>query len=109
MQGYADLLGDRMLRERVRLLIVSYLASREKGEAPFTELRDVLNLTSGNLSIQLKTLCDAEYISIKKEFRHGKPFTRAILSSKGGAALRKYMEEIEKVATLLKGQASQEK
>ena len=95
-----SLVNDKVIHERARLLILTYLASSVVKAVPFSELRDSLSFSAGNLSIQLKTLEEAGYISITKEFKDNKPLTRASLSAKGGAALKRYFEEMD---SLIKG------
>ena len=47
---------DKIIHERARLLILTYLASRKEQEVSFNELQEQLSFSSGNLSIQLKKL-----------------------------------------------------
>ena len=47
---------DKVIHERSRLRILTFLASSVSGEVAFTELRDALGLSAGNLSVQLRTL-----------------------------------------------------
>jgi DNA-binding MarR family transcriptional regulator len=86
---------DRVIHERARLIILSYLASSTGPEVAFTELRDELGFTAGNLSIQLRTLAEAGYVRIEKRFRDNRPFTGASLTTAGGTALSSYLGEIE--------------
>ena len=90
-----SLVNDKIIHERSRLLILSYLASAGKKEVPFSELRDTFDFTSGNLSVQLKTLKDSGYIAITKTFKDNKPLTRASITARGGAALKQYLGEME--------------
>jgi DNA-binding MarR family transcriptional regulator len=92
---FGSLVNDKIIRERARLLILSYLASRDAHAVTFGALREALDFTPGNLSVQLKTLADAGYIAITKEFRDNKPLTQASITAKGGAALKHYMEEMD--------------
>jgi DNA-binding MarR family transcriptional regulator len=92
---FSSLANDKIIHERARLLILSYLASRNEGRIPFGELKDALEFTSGNLSIQLKTLKDYGYIAITKVFKDNKPLTRVAITSKGGQALKRYLGEME--------------
>ena len=57
---------DSLIHERVRLGIVSALAGHER--LAFTELRDALGLTDGNLSVHARKLEDAGYIASHKSF-----------------------------------------
>ena len=94
---------DRVIHERARLVILSYLASAGEREVPFTELRDELAFSAGNLSIQLKVLTEAGYIRVEKRFRERKPFTGATLTAEGGIALSAYLREIEVLIDSIRG------
>jgi DNA-binding MarR family transcriptional regulator len=54
--------------------------------ADFTELKDVLEVTQGNLSIHLRKLEEAGYVAIDKSFVGRKPLTRVRLTEAGRAA-----------------------
>jgi DNA-binding MarR family transcriptional regulator len=92
---FGSLATDRIIHERARLLILSYLASSDARAVAFGEIRDKLEFTAGNLSVQLRTLEEAGYISITKEFKDNKPLTRASLTAKGSAALKLYVEQMD--------------
>jgi DNA-binding MarR family transcriptional regulator len=98
--AFSSLVNDKIIRERARLLILTYLASSEVKAVAFSDLRDSLGFSAGNLSIQLKTLEEAGYISITKEFKDKKPLTRASISAKGSTALKRYIAEMD---SLIKG------
>ncbi|MGB7567097.1 MAG: transcriptional regulator [Chitinivibrionales bacterium] len=98
--GIGSLVNDRIIHERARLLILTYLASSDVKAVPFSGLKDALDFTAGNLSIQLKTLMEAGYVSITKEFKDNKPLTRAFITAKGSAALKRYIGEMD---SLIKG------
>ncbi len=95
---------DKIIHERARLMILTYLASSEETEASFNELKEGLDLTSGNLSVQLKTLEEAGFVSIKKEFRGNKPYTGVSITAEGAEALSSYLSEMESLIRSLKGQ-----
>jgi len=80
---------DDVIHGRVRLGIVAYLASAEV--ADFTELKDVLEVTQGNLSIHLRKLEEAGYVAIDKSFVGRKPLTRVRLTDTGRAAFSSYL------------------
>ena len=94
---YRDLISDKIIHERARLLIVSYLAGSEKPSVPFMELRKAMDLSRGNLSIQLGTLEAALYVTIEKKFVGKKPQTLVSLTEKGREAMRLYLDEMEAV------------
>jgi DNA-binding MarR family transcriptional regulator len=86
---------DDVIHGRLRLGVMAYLAKAEV--ASFNELKTVLQVTQGNLSIQLRKLEDAGYIAIDKSFLRRKPLTRARLTSAGRKAFRNYLEAIGKL------------
>jgi DNA-binding MarR family transcriptional regulator len=92
---FGSLASDKIIHERARLIILSFLASHDAKTVSFGEIRDALDFTSGNLSVQLKTLEEAQYITITKEFRDNKPLTQASLTAKGSAALKRYVEQMD--------------
>jgi DNA-binding MarR family transcriptional regulator len=94
---------DRVVHEPARLSILSRLASADGGVAPFTELRDGLGLTAGNLSVQLRNLEEAGYVEISKTFRGQKPYTELRITAKGEEALGSYLSRMESLIASLKG------
>lgn len=93
---------DKVIHERARLVILTYLASGKSGRAEFTELKEVLDFTAGNLSVQLRNLEEAGYVAIEKSFRDNKPLTEAVLTPEGDRALREYLDEMEQLIGSLK-------
>lgn len=91
--GLADLGRiDDIIHGRVRLGIMVYLADAES--ADFTELKSVLEVTQGNLSVHLKKLEEAGYVMIDKSFRDNKPLTRASITKEGRKAFAAYLEAL---------------
>ena len=84
---------DRLLHEPARLSIASVLASRK--DATFTELRELLSMTDGNLSVHLRALEDAGYVAVTKAFVDRRPRTTAKLSRKGRSALERHFNQLE--------------
>ena len=95
---------DDVIHGRMRLGIMAYLASAEV--ADFNELKRVLDATQGNLSIHLRKLEDAGYITIEKSFLGRKPLTRARLSPAGRVAFAEYLDAIAKLVDAAGGVAS---
>lgn len=93
---------DKMIHERVRLLILSYLASSTEKKIPFNELKDSLELTAGNLSVQLKNLEDAGYIKIFKKIKDNKPETSVSLTPAGLESLMEYLQQMEGLINKIK-------
>ena len=93
---------NKIIHEQARLLILTYLTSNEKKEISFNELQEKLEFTSGNLSIQLKKLNEAQYVKINKTFKDNKPYTTVLITPRGAKALNSYIEEMEGIIRTLK-------
>jgi len=86
---------DRVIHERARMAIVSVLAATP--EMSFTEIRDTLNMTDGNLSVQIKTLQEAGYLAVTKSFQESRPRTTCSLTAAGRKAFAGYVETLGKI------------
>jgi DNA-binding HxlR family transcriptional regulator len=100
---------DKVIHERARLIILAYLSSSVNPSVGFTELREKLELSAGNLSIQLRTLEGAGYVKIAKSFVEKKPNTSVRLTAKGHSALNGYLREMEQIMRRLKPRAKAQK
>jgi DNA-binding MarR family transcriptional regulator len=86
---------DQLIHERVRLGIVSVLAVN--GSLTFTELRDLLGTTDGNLSAHARRLEDAGYVLCRKSFEGRTPRTDYALTAQGRRALASYLDHMEAI------------
>ena len=86
---------DPLIHERVRLGIVSALAVN--GTMPFTDLRDLLGTTDGNLSAHARRLEDAGYVLCHKSFEGRTPRTDFELTGRGRSALQGYLDHMEAI------------
>ncbi len=84
---------DRLIHERIRLGIVSALATNES--LSFNDLKRVLKTTDGNLSVHARKLEEAEYISCVKFFEGRVPRTEYRLTATGRRALTEYLDQME--------------
>ncbi len=84
---------DRLIHERVRLGIVSALAVNEK--LSFNDLKALLKITDGNLSVHARKLEDAAYVSCTKSFEGRVPRTEYRLATPGRRALERYLDHME--------------
>ena len=99
---------DKVIHERARLMILTYLAGLEgRSLASFQEIKDALEMTSGNLSVQLKNLEQAGYIAIEKRFEDNRPVTEARLTREGQKALTQYLDEMERIIQAARGNAAE--
>jgi DNA-binding MarR family transcriptional regulator len=86
---------DPLIHVPTRLRIVATLAALPDGDAlSFTRLQDMLELTPGNLIIQLRKLEDAGYLSSEKTRNGSGQKTTVALTSKGRAALGAYTQAL---------------
>jgi DNA-binding MarR family transcriptional regulator len=86
---------DDVIHGRLRLGVMAYLANAEV--ADFNELKSVLDVTQGNLSVQLRTLEAAGYVAIEKGYLGRKPRTQARITPAGRKAFAAYLEALSKV------------
>jgi DNA-binding PadR family transcriptional regulator len=86
---------DPLIHVPTRLKIVATLAALPDGDAlSFTRLQDMLELTPGNLIIQLRKLEEADYISSQKTGSGSGKKTTVALTKKGRAALGAYIQAL---------------
>jgi DNA-binding MarR family transcriptional regulator len=86
---------DRVIHEKGRLAIMSTLAATP--ELSFTELRDVLSMTDGNLTTHIRTLQEAGYVSVTKSFQNNRPLTTCALTAAGRKAFTSYINLLEQI------------
>ena len=86
---------DPVIHERVRLGIISALAVNE--ELSFNDLKKLLEITDGNLSVHARKLEDAGYVRCSKSFVGRQPRTEYKLTAPGRRALERYLEQMESV------------
>jgi DNA-binding MarR family transcriptional regulator len=86
---------DRVIHERGRLAIMSMLAASP--DLSFTELRDTLEMTDGNLTTHVRTLQEAGYVSIAKSLRNRRPLTTVSLTETGRRAFATYIALLEQI------------
>lgn len=84
---------DKVIHERMRLGIVSALAANEK--LSFTDLKNLLNTTDGNISVHARKLEDAGYVTCAKSFNGRVPLTEYSITPEGRAALERYLNHME--------------
>jgi DNA-binding MarR family transcriptional regulator len=84
---------DRLIHERTRLAIISSLAVNTS--LTFSELKELLGASDGNLSVHARKLEDAGYVSCTKSFAGRMPKTEYRLTPSGRRALEKYLNHME--------------
>ena len=86
---------DPVIHERVRLGIISALAVND--ELSFNDLKKLLDITDGNLSVHARKLEVAGYVKCSKSFVGRQPRTAFKLTAAGKRALESYLEQMESV------------
>lgn len=77
------------------MAIMSLLAASE--DLSFTELRETLAMTDGNLSMHIRTLQEAGYVAVTKSVQNRRPLTTCNLTSQGRAAFKTYIDLLEQI------------
>jgi predicted ArsR family transcriptional regulator len=93
---------DRVIHEKGRLGIMSLLAASP--QLAFTELRDTLNMTDGNITAHLRTLQESGYVAVTKSFQSGRPLTTFALTAQGRKAFATYIDLLEQIVQQSKGE-----
>ncbi len=92
---------NEIIHQPVRLRIMAVLVTLEQGgEVDFTYLRDLLEVTDGNLGAHLRKLEEAGYIAVNKTFVDRKPRTFVGATAAGREVFQQHVEALEQ---LLKG------
>lgn len=86
---------DRVIHEKGRLAIMSMLAS--SSELSFTEMRDALGMTDGNLTTHIRALQQQGYVSVAKSYQNRRPLTTCALTVAGRKAFAEYIDLLEKI------------
>jgi DNA-binding HxlR family transcriptional regulator len=81
---------DEVIHGRIRLGIMAYLSGA--GTANFNELKAKLQTTDGNLSVHLRKLEEAGFVTVDKSFVGRKPLTEASMTEIGRSAFMTYLE-----------------
>lgn len=86
---------DRVIHEKGRLAIMSALAGTP--ELSFTELRDLLGMTDGNLTTHVRILQEEGFISVAKTYQNRRPLTTCSLTKAGREAFAGYIDLLEQI------------
>nr|WP_271711683.1 transcriptional regulator [Marinigracilibium pacificum] len=84
---------NKAFENKVRLGIMSVLMVNESVD--FTELKNLLGVTDGNLAGHIKYLEKSEFISFEKAFIDNKPNTKYMATKKGRDAFTRHIKAIE--------------
>lgn len=92
-----ELLRDlnKAFESKIRLGIMSALVVNEYFD--FNSLKELLEVTDGNLASHLKSLEKSKYVTFKKEFLGRKPNTKYSATDEGREAFKKHIKAIEQL------------
>ena len=91
---------DRTIHEPIRLGIISALAVNES--LTFNELKALLGVTDGNLSVHARKLEDAGFIECQKSFAGRVPRSDYRVTPDGRQSLEKYLAHMEAIVKATK-------
>jgi DNA-binding MarR family transcriptional regulator len=92
---------DRLIHQRVRLGIMSALAVN--ASLTFNDLKNLLEITDGNLSVHARKLEEAGYVTCVKSFVNRVPKTEYELTDDGRRALETYLDQMENLIRSMRG------
>jgi DNA-binding MarR family transcriptional regulator len=89
---------NETIHQPVRLRVMAALVTLAPGdEVDFTYLRDLLEVTDGNLGAHLRKLEEASYIAVNKAFVERKPHTYVSATAEGRKVFREHVEALESI------------
>ena len=89
---------NETIHQPVRLRIMAALVTLEAGnEVDFTYLRDLLDVTDGNLGAHLRKLEETGYIAVNKLFVERKPRTFVAATAAGRKVLQEHVAALEAI------------
>jgi len=92
---------DKVLGHSSRLQIMSVLAANDSYD--FTSLKELLDITDGNLATHIKALEREKYLSVNKSFVDRKPSTRYKITEKGRTSFKKHIDALDELVRAQRG------
>lgn len=86
---------NKIFDSRVRLGIMSALMVND--EVNFNDLKELIQVTDGNLASHLKTLEENGYINVRKGFIGRKTNTTYVITKAGSKAFKAHIDALEKM------------
>jgi DNA-binding MarR family transcriptional regulator len=86
---------NKVFDSRIRLGIMSALIMNNRTN--FNELKELIQVTDGNLASHLKTLEEAGYIQVQKGFIGRKTNTTYVITTAGKKAFKSHLDALEKM------------
>jgi DNA-binding MarR family transcriptional regulator len=86
---------NKAFENRIRLGIMSILMVNDKVE--FSSMKEMLDITDGNLASHISALEKLEYIEVQKQFIGKKPNTTYSVTKAGKKAFNEHLDALEKL------------
>jgi DNA-binding HxlR family transcriptional regulator len=86
---------NKIFDSRIRLGIMSALMVNDA--VNFNELKELLDITDGNLASHLKTLEESAFVKVQKGFIGRKTNTTYSITKAGEKAFKQHLEALEKM------------
>ena len=86
---------NKIFDSRIRLGIMSALAVNDK--VNFNELKELIDVTDGNLASHLKTLEDNAYVKVEKGFIGKKTNTTYAITKLGEKSFKSHIDALERM------------
>jgi DNA-binding MarR family transcriptional regulator len=86
---------NKLFDHRIRLAIMSALLVNERMD--FSALKELLDVTDGNLASHIKALENANYVLVEKKFVGKKPNTSYSVSQVGRKAFNNHLNALEEL------------
>lgn len=86
---------NKAFESKARLGIMSALMVNDKLD--FNALKELLDLTDGNLASHLKALEEQAYVEVQKQFVGRKPNTTYLATTEGRKAFQDHLSALEKL------------
>lgn len=94
MKGYFAQL-NKAFESRIRLGVMSILMVNDWVE--FSTLKEMLNITDGNLASHITALEKLEFVQVRKQFVGKKPNTSYAVTNAGRKAFNEHLDALEKL------------
>ena len=89
---------NEIIHQTVRLRIMAALVALDRNdEIDFTALRELLDVTDGNLGAHLRKLEEADYINVNKTYVDRKPRTYVSVNAKGRKVFQEHVEALQSI------------
>jgi DNA-binding MarR family transcriptional regulator len=86
---------DKAFQNKIRLQVMSVLVTNDGYD--FLDLKELLDLSDGNLASHMKALEKEEYVRVEKTFKGRKPLTTYFATDIGRKAFEKHLAALEQL------------